>query len=107
MRMRVAYGSVQAYLLLDSSVVLDSQDCSTLLEHTGLATLASSLKVLVSDKCSESREIRRTLFLTRRASIWSVRTFVRDFSAFALWMYSINTRLFLKTLPFDFWYREW
>jgi len=32
---------------------------------------------------------------------------VRDFSALALWMYSINTRLFLKTLPLDFWYREW
>ena len=47
--------------------------------------------------------MKRTLFLTRRASIWSVRTFVRDFSALALWMYSISTRLFLKTLPFDFW----
>ena len=44
-----------------------------------------------------------TLFLTRLASIWSVRTLVRVFSALALWMYSMRTRLFLKTLPFDFW----
>ncbi|KJA15791.1 hypothetical protein HYPSUDRAFT_337131 [Hypholoma sublateritium FD-334 SS-4] len=36
-------------------------------------------------------------------SIWSERTLVRVFSALALWMYSIRTRLFLKTLPFDFW----
>ena len=52
---------------------------------------------------ADSRDIRRTLFLTRRASIWSVRTFVRVFSALALWMYSMSTRLFLKTLPLDFW----
>src|SRR5258708_6216289 len=35
----------------------------------------------------------RTLFLTRRASMWSLMTLVRLFSAFALWMYSINTHL--------------
>lgn len=47
------------------------------------------------------------MFLIRRASIWSDRTLVRFFSALALWMYSIRTRLFLKTLPLAFWYSEW
>jgi hypothetical protein len=46
-----------------------------------------------------ARLSRAALFFVRRASIWSARTLVRDCSALALWMWSIKTRLFLKTFP--------
>ena len=91
-------------LLPDGGIVLHSKDSLPLLQHTRSTTLASRLYA-EDDKgprvidCNKER----TLFLTRRASIWSLRTFVRVFSALALWMYSMSTRLFLKTLPFDFW----
>lgn len=62
---------------------------------------------MVSERKWERRVRTLTLFLIRRASIWSERTLVRFFSALALWMYSMRTRLFLKTLPLDFWYSEW
>jgi hypothetical protein len=42
---------------------------------------------------------RTILFLLRRASNCSSRALVRLFSALALWMLSMRTRLFLKTLP--------
>ena len=91
-------------LLPDRGIVLHGEDRLPLLQHTRSAALAGGLgdddKALrTKDGCMD----RRTLFLTRRASIWSVRTLVRVFSALALWMYSIKTCLFLKTLPFDFW----
>ena len=91
-------------LLPDGGIVLHSKDSLPLLQHTRSTTLAGRLyaeddKGLTVTGCN----IGRTLFLTRRASIWSVRTLVRVFSALALWMYSMRTRLFLKTLPFDFW----
>ena len=98
------------HLLLDRSLVLDRNDSLPLLRNTSLATLPSSLegkKYTFRKRGQGQRSATRTLFLTRRASIWSLRTLVRVFSAFALWMYSIKTRLFLKTLPFDFWYSEW
>ena len=48
-----------------------------------------------------ARRSRTVLLRRRRASIWSARCFERRFSALALWMCSIRTRLFLNTLPFD------
>ena len=90
-------------LLPDGRIVLDGEDRLPLLQHTRSAALAGSLeddKALYAQKNSFPEH---TLFLTRRASIWSVRTLVRVFSALALWMYSMRTRLFLKTLPLDFW----
>lgn len=86
--------------------MLDREDTLPLLRNAGRPTLARSLDNegdRLESQFSLVRQNERTLFFVRRASIWSLRTLVRDFSAFALWMYSINTRLFLKTLPFDFW----
>ena len=82
--------------------MLDGKDCLPLLEHTRSATLPDSLQGGL-EHSDEDVVGARTLFLTRRASIWSERILVRVFSALALWMYSIRTRLFLKTLPLDFW----
>ena len=89
-----------------SGFVLNSKNSSTLLLNTGSATLAGSLYLRFRRRSTEHAS-GLTLFLVRRASIWSVRTLVRVFSALALWMYSMRTRLFLKTLPLDFWYSWW
>ena len=56
-------------------------------------SLSSRLSFLRSLAC---------LFLERRASNWSAMAFSRCFSAFCLWMASINTRLFLNTLPLTY-----
>lgn len=93
------------YLLLDCAL-LHREEPGTLFLHARSAALAGSL-VKYNKHTEEKKTKQRTLFLTRRASIWSLSTLVRLFSAFALWMYSISTRLFLNTLPFDFWYSEW
>jgi hypothetical protein len=86
-------------------LVLDRDDSLALLRNTGSATRTSGLVESLSTRRDRAKRDKRqgTLFFVRRASIWSVRTLVRFLSAFALWMYSIRTRLFLKTLPFDFW----
>ena len=93
-----------ALRLLLNILVLDGDDTLPLLGNTGSATLAGSLLRDIRTRLTGWMGVtERTLFLTRRASIWSERILVRFFSALALWMYSIRTRLFLKTLPFDFW----
>ena len=89
-------------LLPDGGIVLHSKDSLPLLQHTRSTALAGGLGGDKALHALRRYSERRTLFLTRRASIWSLRTFVRVFSALALWMYSMSTRLFLKTLPFDF-----
>lgn len=50
---------------------------------------------------------RLALLLALLASNWSKGVFSRAFSALDLWMLSIRTRLFLKTLPFTFIYMSW
>mmetsp|Transcript_11941 Transcript_11941/g.16184 ORF Transcript_11941/g.16184 Transcript_11941/m.16184 type:complete len:221 (-) Transcript_11941:60-722(-) len=50
---------------------------------------------------------RAALALVRRASNWSMRVFSRVLSALVLWIASIRTRLFLKTLPLTFRYISW
>jgi len=47
------------------------------------------------------------LFLARLASNWSDKVFSLAFSALDLWMLSIKTLLFLKTLPLTFMYMSW
>jgi len=47
------------------------------------------------------------LFFARRASNWSASDFSLAFSALALWIASIRTLLFLKTLPLHFKYMAW
>lgn len=70
-------------------------------EHIAIHTCAirsSLLAVFLS---------RMALPLALRASNWSDKVFSRAFSALVLWMLSINTRLFLNTLPFTFMYISW
>jgi hypothetical protein len=93
--------------LLLGILVLDSGDTLSLLGNASSTTFAGSLRSELRLESTKKSTLIHTLFLTRRASIWSERILVRFFSAFALWIYSMRTRLFLKTLPFDFWYREW
>lgn len=62
----------------------------------GLASLPSILRR--SSKRAALRSLA-ALFLIRRASNCSSRDLVRAFSALALWMLSMRTRRFLKTLP--------
>jgi len=99
--------SYEEYLLLCGCFFHHQERLPLLGDPLGTA-FPSSLKGM-GQSAFRSRRVEEygTLFFVRRASIWSLSTFVRDFSALALWMYSINTRLFLKTLPLDFWYREW
>ena len=40
--------------------------------------------------------------MEREERTWSARTLVRVCSALALWMWSMRTRLFLKTFPLAF-----
>ena len=89
--------------LLLGCLELDGSDARALLGNTGGTAFTGSLWVQRSGGIFTGGADEHTLFLTRRASIWSESTLVRVFSALALWMYSIRTRLFLKTLPFDFW----
>lgn len=85
-------------------------------------TIQETLKYLVFSYCDilhffhtwARRSSRRAsflsllaLFFARLASNWSDRVFSLAFSAFDLWILSISTRLFLKTLPLTFMYISW
>merc|ERR1712018_723623 len=76
-----------------------------------LAASSSLAKVLrISSRlaaCLSSRRRRASFVLLRRASAWSLSILERARSAFFLWINSMSTRLFLKTLPLHFMYRWW